>query len=202
MTTVPAFVAARRSIRAFLPLPVPRAVLDVLVESACLAPAPHHSRPWRFVVVEDGAAKEALATAMGRQWRVDLTSDGVPDARIGDLVSGSHRRLVGAPALVLGCLTWEGLERYPDEERRRAEWGMAVLSLGAAVENLLLSAAAMDLAACWVAAPIFCPEVARDALDLPEDWLPHALVLVGHPDPGYSPPTRPPVPLVELRAFR
>ena len=60
---------------------------------------------------------------------------------------------------------------------------MALLSLGAAVENLMLSAADAGLASCWVAAPIFCPEAARDALALPDEWLPHALVLVGHPDP-------------------
>ena len=78
---------------------------------------------------------------------------------------------------------------------------MALLSLGAGVENLMLAAADIGLASCWVAAPIFCPEVARDALDLPNDWLPHALVLVGTPA---APPSRerPPVPLEDLRAFR
>jgi F420 biosynthesis protein FbiB-like protein len=138
---------------------------------------------------------------MGDRWRRDLEDDGVTPARVDELVGASHRKLTGAPALLLGCLTWEGLDRYPDEERQRAEWGMALLSLGAAVENLMLAAAAADLASCWVAAPIFCPAEARDALELPDDWLPHALVLVGWPDPEYTAPTRPPVPLDGLRAF-
>jgi coenzyme F420-0:L-glutamate ligase / coenzyme F420-1:gamma-L-glutamate ligase len=79
---------------------------------------------------------------------------------------------------------------------------MALLSLGAAVENLMLAATNVGLASCWVAAPIFCPEVARDALDLAPDWLPHALVLVGHPDPGYAPRDRPAVPVDDLRVRR
>jgi len=87
------------------------------------------------------------------------------------------------------------------EHRRRAEWGMALLSLGAAVENLMLAAAARGLASCWVAAPIFCPEAARDALALPDEWLPHALVVVGRADPSYAGRVRPPVPLDELRHF-
>ena len=103
---------------------------------------------------------------------------------------------------MLGCLTWDGLDRYPDAARQRAEWGMALLSLGAAVENLMLAAAAAGLASCWVAAPIFCPEEARASLALPDDWIPQALVLVGHPDPSYAPPARPPVPLEELRMHR
>jgi F420 biosynthesis protein FbiB-like protein len=199
---VPAFVAARRSIRAFTGEPVARARIDALVEAACLAPAPHHSRPWRFVVVDTDAAKRDLASGMGERWRRDLAGDGVDPARVDELVSASHRKLVDAPAMVLGCLTWDGLDRYPDAARRRAEWGMALLSLGAAVENLMLAAAEAALASCWVAAPIFCPEEARDALALPAEWLPHALVLLGHPDPAYRGRARPPVPLDELRTFR
>ena len=198
---VPAFVEARRSIRAFRPEPVARADLDALVEAACIAPAPHHSRPWRFVVVDTDAAKQGLAHGMGERWRRDLLADGVAAERVDALVAASHAKLTGAPALVVGCLTWDGLDRYPDEARRRAEWGMALLSLGAAFENLMLSAAARGLASCWVAAPIFCPEEARDALALPAEWLPHALVLVGHPDPAYTGRVRPPVPLDELRRF-
>lgn len=199
---VPAFLEARRSIRAFTAEPVPRAVLDALVEAACIAPAPHHSRPWRFAVVDSPAGKAALATGMGARWREDLARDGVAPARIDELVAASHTKLTGAPAVVLGCLTWDGLDRYPDEARRRAEWGMALLSLGAAVENLMLAAADAGLASCWVAAPIFCPEAARDALALPAEWLPHACVLVGHPDPTYTGRVRPPVPLGTLRAYR
>jgi F420 biosynthesis protein FbiB-like protein len=201
VSRVPAFVEARRSIRAFRPEPVGREELDAIIEAACLAPAPHHSRPWRFVVADTDAAKQALADGMGARWRHDLLADGVPGSRVDELVDASHRKLTGAPACILGCLTWDGLDRYPDEHRQRAEWGMALLSLGAAVENLMLSAADRGLASCWVAAPIFCPEEARDALKLPAEWLPHALVLVGAPDPEYVGRARPPVPMDELRRF-
>jgi coenzyme F420-0:L-glutamate ligase / coenzyme F420-1:gamma-L-glutamate ligase len=200
--SIPEFLEARRSIRAFRTAPVDRTVLDALVEAACIAPAPHHSRPWRFVIVDGAEEKDALARAMGARWRTDLEYDGVPDARIGELVASSHAKLTRAPVLVLACLTWDGLDRYPDDRRQRAEWGMALLSLGAAVENLMLAATTAGLASCWVAAPIFCPEEARDALELPADWLPHALVMIGHPDPGYTGRVRPPVPLDELRKFR
>jgi coenzyme F420-0:L-glutamate ligase/coenzyme F420-1:gamma-L-glutamate ligase len=198
---VPAFVEARRSIRAFRAGPVPRTDLDAIVEAACLAPAPHHSRPWRFVVADTDAAKLALAQGMGERWRRDLRADGVDEQRVDELVRASHEKLERAPAFVVGCLTWNGLDRYPDERRQRAEWGMALLSLGAAVENLMLTATDRGLASCWVAAPIFCPEEARDALALPEEWLPHALVMVGYPDPDYVGRTRPPVALDEIRRF-
>jgi F420 biosynthesis protein FbiB-like protein len=202
VSRVPAFLEARRSIRAFLDEPVPRDALDALVEAACTAPAPHHSRPWRWVVVDTAPAKQQLADGMGDAWRRDLEGDGVPEARVDELVDASHAKITGAPAVVLGCLTWDGLDRYPDPTRQRAEFGMALLSLGAAVENLMVAAADAGYASCWVAAPIFCPEAARDALALDDEWLPHAMVVVGRPDPGYVGRPRPPVPLADLRAFR
>ena len=200
--TVPEWLEARRSIRAFTDAPVPRADLDAMVTAACIAPAPHHSRPWRWVVLETETSRRELAVAMGARWRVDLERDGVSTVRIDELVDASIARLAAAPAALLGCLTWDGLDRYPDEARRRAEHGMALLSLGAAVENLMLAATDRGFASCWVAAPICCPEVARDALGLPDDWLPHALVLVGRPDPAYVGRARPPIPLDELRVYK
>ena len=151
----------------------------------------------------DGAdAKQQLADGMGAAWRRDLEGDGVSPARVDELVDASHAKITGSPALVLGCLTWHGLDRYPDADRQRAEFGMALLSLGAAVENLMVAAADGGYASCWVAAPIFCPEAARDALALDPEWLPHAMVVVGRPDPEYVGRPRPPVPLDDLRTFR
>ena len=199
---VPEFIDARRSIRSFTDDPVPREVLDAVIHAACTAPAPHHSRPWRWVVVDTDDAKAQLADGMGATWANDLAGDGVAPERIRELVDASRRKVTGAPAIVLGCLTWDGLDRYPDAARQRAEWGMALLSLGAAVENLMLATADAGYASCWVAAPIFCPEAARDALALPDEWLPHAMVLVGRPDPAYVGRPRPPVPLDDLRTHR
>src|SRR5262245_63060620 len=128
---------------------------------------------------------------MGARWRRDLECDGADASRIDELIAKSDEKIRSAPALVLGCLTWDGLDRYPDETRQRAEFGMALLSLGAAVENLMVATADAGYASCWVAAPIFCPEAARDALGLDPEWLPHAMVLVGRPAPDYVGRPRP-----------
>src|SRR5207302_7439357 len=87
---VPALLAARRSIRAFRPDPVARDVIDALVEAACLAPAPHHSRPWRWVVVDTPDGKQSLANGMGERWATDLRSDGLSDEHIAELVHSSR----------------------------------------------------------------------------------------------------------------
>lgn len=56
---------------------------------------------------------------------------------------------------------------------------MAVQGVGAAIQNLLLSVHLQGLGACWMCAPLFCPDVVQRALGLPDDWEPQALITVG-----------------------
>lgn len=201
---IPDLIEARRSIRSFTDDHVDPALIDTCIRAACRAPAPHHSWPWRFVRLVAGAdaGLERLAEGMADAWRVDLEADGVAAAEMERLLESSRTKIGDAPAAVLAGLVWDGLDRYPDARRRAVEWGMARLSLGAAVQNLMLCATSLELASCWIAAPIFCSEAARDALDLPGDLYPEALVLVGHPDPGYTPMPRPAVDLDHFRLIR
>lgn len=190
-------IRTRRSVRAFLPRPVPEGLIEELVAVACTAPAPHHTRPWRFVLLGP-AAREALAEAMGAAWRADLERDGVAQLRIEALLARSRAQLKNAPALLLGGLVDEGLRRWPDERRWQAEWGLAMHSFGAALQNLMLAAHAKGLASFWISAPLFCPEAVRRALRLPETFVAQALVALGYPEPSYRPRERPPLELARL----
>jgi 5,6-dimethylbenzimidazole synthase len=50
----------RRDVRRFRRDPLPDGVLEALIELACLAPSVGLSQPWRFVIVEDAAARAAI----------------------------------------------------------------------------------------------------------------------------------------------
>ncbi len=178
-------IRTRRSLRQLAEKPVPPGVVDELLELACLAPAPHHTRPWRYVVVSH-ERRARLAEAMGAAWRADLEHDGHPAELIERLLRKSARQVVSAPALVLACLTHEGLRDWPDERRQRNEWAMAQQSVGAAMQNLMLGAHARGLASYWISAPLWSPEAVREALDLPQEYLPQeyvaqAFVVLGYP---------------------
>jgi coenzyme F420-0:L-glutamate ligase / coenzyme F420-1:gamma-L-glutamate ligase len=182
----------RRSIRRYRPDAVGRDVLDRLFLSAAAAPSAHNRQPWRYLVLEDATIKAALARAMGERLAADRARDGdPPDAIAGD-VARSHARITGAPVLVLVCLTLEEADVYPDEVRSRAEFLMAVQSTAMATQNLLLAAHAEGLAACWMCAPLFCPEVVRASLGVPPAWQPQGLVTLGFPaDGGRDRPRKP-----------
>ena len=57
---------------------------------------------------------------------------------------------------------------------------MAIQSLGAAVQNMLLMAYDLGLDTGWMCAPLFCPDVVCVALDLDQRLIPHALITVGY----------------------
>jgi F420 biosynthesis protein FbiB-like protein len=181
---------ARRSIRRYLERPVSETLIDRLLESAVAAPSAHNRQPWRFVVLRDGAAKASLATAMGRKLRADRLADGDAIADIEADVARSYARLTGAPALVLVCLTMSDMDTYRDEHRNQAEYLMAVQSTAMAGQNLLLAASAAGLGACWLCAPIFCPETVTEALRLPGDWRPQGVITLGYPANTGKPYTR------------
>jgi coenzyme F420-0:L-glutamate ligase/coenzyme F420-1:gamma-L-glutamate ligase len=180
-------LALRRTVRDFTAAPVDRDAVRRAVAAALTAPAPHHTTPWRFVLVEQRAAR--LLDAMAQAWADDLRADGFSAESIARRLRGGDV-LRRAPYLVVPCLVRDGAHDYPDERRSRAEERMFLVAMGAGVQNLLVQLAAEGLASAWVSSTLFCPDVVREVLELDPDWEPIGAVAIG--TAGAPPPERPP----------
>ena len=187
----------RRSIRKYNSQIVSRQfVLQVLV-AAGWAPSAHNSQPWRFIILENPAIKRELAEAMANVWVNDLEKDGAKvDAKMREK---RVDRFANAPALILVCFTMDGLRKFPDQKRQMLERDLAQQSLGAATQNLLLTAHALGLGACWFCAPGFCKETVRKVLGIPEAVEPEAFVIMGY---SAETPSVPPKKPLEEYCFR
>jgi nitroreductase len=146
-------IAKRRSIRKYQDKDVDDKLIGILLWSACQAPSAGNLQDWRFIVVKDKKTKELLYNA-------SLKQDHVKDS----------------PVLIVVC---SDLEVLSLKYGKRGELVYSLLDCGAAIENMLLTATALNLSACWVSA--FDEEDVKNILRLPDFIRPVAIVTVGYP---------------------
>jgi coenzyme F420-0:L-glutamate ligase/coenzyme F420-1:gamma-L-glutamate ligase len=188
----------RRTIRAFGPGDVPDEAIEEAIRAACTAPAPHHTRPWRFAVLTSKAARRGYLAAMAAAWRADLRRDDTDEATIERRIARSDAVLGTAPVLIVPFLSLAGSRAYADAERAGAERDMFLLSGGAAIQNLLLALSGQALASCWISSSIFCRAETREAFGMGEEWLALGTVACGRMPPGVAVRPRPALDLDEV----
>ena len=182
--------------------PVAPELIEAAVAEALTAPAPHHTRPVRFVWMQDPAKRLALLDRMKAKWRTDLTGDGRPADAVERRV-GRGQILYDAPELVIPFMVPDGAHSYPDAERTAAEHTMFTVAVGAAVQALLVALAVRGVGSCWIGSTIFTADLVRDELGLPADWEPLGAIAIGYPEEGAGPSgPRDPVPTDDLLVRR
>jgi coenzyme F420-0:L-glutamate ligase/coenzyme F420-1:gamma-L-glutamate ligase len=189
----------RRSVRTFNSEPVPGDVIEAAVGEALTAPAPHHTRPVRFVWVQDASVRVGLLDKMKDRWRADLLGDGRDPESVERRVNRGQI-LYDAPELVIPFMVPDGAHSYPDARRTAAEHTMFTVAAGAAVQGLLVALAARSVGSCWIGSTIFAPDLVRAELGVPDDWEPLGAIAIGYPEAPLAP--RHPVPTDDLLVRR
>jgi coenzyme F420-0:L-glutamate ligase/coenzyme F420-1:gamma-L-glutamate ligase len=182
----------RRSVRRFSADPVDPAIVEEAVSEALTAPAPHHTRPVRFVWLRDSQRRRALLDGLRERWRADLLADGLPEEAVERRVARGQI-LYDAPEVVIPFMVPDGAHDYPDAQRTAAEHTMFTVAVGAAVQALLVALVVRGVGSCWIGSTIFAPAEVRSELDLPADWEPLGAIAIGH-HPDEPPGPREPVP--------
>ncbi|HEV2098997.1 MAG TPA: 5,6-dimethylbenzimidazole synthase [Stellaceae bacterium] len=168
-------LAWRRDVRRFRRAPLPRGVLDRLIELAALAPSVGLSQPWRFVVVDDPACREEVRRNFAAANAMALAAQ-----EPGRVARYAQLKLAGldeAPCHLAvfadrGTAQGHGLGRHTMPE-------MADYSAVTAVHTLWLAARAEGIGMGWVS--ILDPAALGAILDVPPEWKLIGYFCLGYP---------------------
>ncbi|MGD1118006.1 MAG: nitroreductase family protein [Dehalococcoidales bacterium] len=171
----------RRSIRQFKDTPIPKIIVDAIIESARVAPSGGNGQGWLFGVVTDKAIIKKLAQAAGNQtW---ITTAPLVIALCADIswtLAGAAEddhglavnRIRFTPELI------EYLKKYPDQRAVATVLENADTIIGG--EHIALTVVNYGLSACWIG--LLDIRKASKILNLPEKYACLFLMPVGYAD--------------------
>ena len=184
----------QRAIRYWQDKPVPRELLEKIIQAASKAPSGSNLQPWVFVVVDSEEQRNAVGGALKEVYdgAVPLQATIADGIKTGDksqrlMLKGAQAfftQLATAPAIVIPCL-YKLSSPTPDPGSLGAG-----SSIYMAVQNLMLAARSLGLGTVMTTAHALIDAPLREALNIPDNAYPVALVPVGYPDANFGPTAR------------
>jgi len=172
-------IRKRRSIRKYQDRPVPCPLVEEVLEAANWAPSGRNEQQWEYYVV-GGATKDKVAAIYSR-----LTEENLPPPEERNerqqYFSDWAQNLGGAPVIITAVM---------NREVNPPVYKMALESVSASFQNLLLAAHAQGLGTCWMTGPLRAEDEIKAILGLPDLLEIIAITPLGYPDEDPAPPAR------------
>lgn len=135
-------IKERHSCRSYLPTPISNEVIKEIVESARLAPSSKNAQQWKFVCITTD--KESKDIAMFLQNYYIKNKDNPEKMKGAGSVFATGKILEQCPAIILV------FEDSNYINREKMEDLSAILSIGGAVEHMMLTATDLGLGCLWI----------------------------------------------------
>lgn len=169
-------IFSRRSIRKFKRQPVPRELINKIVEAGQRAPTACGMQTYSFILITDNKLREEIYKAIGKQKCME-------EAPVWIIVCADMSRQLKLFE-VLGVKTEMG---------PLGKFVPAVVDAALVAENIVIATQALGLGSVFVGSVWEAMKKIADLLGLPKNVMPMVLVCMGYPDE--SPPLRPRWPL-------
>lgn len=200
-------IRSRRSIRSFKPTPVPKKVLEEVLDTSRWAPSGSNTQPWEFAVLGGKVMEEVNARLIQKvktEWDTDRLTfrNFTPDIPIPEFPEPYRQRAInvrnridsyqfppGTPGLdekrtayLLYGGRFYGAPNAIIVYTERSISPKAILDIGLLAQTIALAALAYDLGTCLMTTPVAWPEILRELLGIPESKLIALAIAIGYPE--------------------
>ncbi|MBP3474870.1 MAG: nitroreductase family protein [Lachnospiraceae bacterium] len=143
-------IYTRRSIRKFQKKEIKRELIERIVDAGRAAPSAKNRQPWKFMVYS-GKAKQELLYHMKKGIEREKEHPSLPDSGHGIPDAENTLRIMESAPVIIMVLNTNGKSPFTaiNADERFTEIN-DMLSIGAAVENMLLQAEALDVGTLWI----------------------------------------------------
>ena len=176
----------RRSVRKYQTRPVPEELVRKVLEAAGWAPSAHNAQPWRFIVLADPQVKRRLAEAMAKAGLLTRQKKESP-LSLKHLSFGSKDSPMHLHWCSRASHGWHG--EVSRQRKQELERDLAMQSLAAAMQNLLLAAHRLGLGDMLVLRAHFCKKPFGKPWRF-QEVEPEALIVLGYPAEEPPAPSR------------
>ena len=160
-----------------------------IINSARLAPAAMNVQNWRFLAIYNQEIKNKMADAVFAKYdeimaRIkEETKEGVSRYKAHSTFFKDAPVMIVCTEIKAQSFMGGVLEEanYSKEEIAKMRPDSYLLSMGGAIENMILSANALGLGSCWMVAPVLAHDEFKKILNLSEDEKIVTILTIGKP---------------------
>ena len=181
-------ILTRRSTRKMKPDPLPRDLIECVVEAGRAAPSGGNSQTTRLLVIENKAVLDELADIVEKAFAAMEVTEGMYRSLKGSILASKKGGYVfhyGAPVLIITA--------------NKIGNGNAMADSACVLENMMIAASALNIGSCWINQPHWLTDddalrACLEGLGLEKDETITGGLILGYPDTGDGNPLRAPLP--------
>jgi nitroreductase len=170
-------IKERRSVRHYKPDPLPKELIEKIIDAGNWSPSAGNLQPWRFVVIENENLRQRLSKVAIPKWKnvIETLKDNEPERY--EIYSKNLDRkdpvYYSAPVIIFVI-------------------GPSITNCALVCENMMLAAHSLGLGSCyvgWGTLILFDPEII-EILDLKKEENILGPIVIGYPEKYPNPPSK------------
>lgn len=178
----------RKSIRRYKDKPIPKRVIDKIIEAGIWGPSIHGYQAWNFIIIMNKDTIKKISDLIMKKSSVSSAGVNIMLHSAADIVNNSQAIIAIYISKDLEKIRYKFKEVYSRFARIIKISQFSAIS--AAIQNMILTAQDLGIGSCWLNVPLFCKKEISEILDTKDELM--TILTLGYPaEKGRRSPRKP-----------